>query len=164
MNILKLFIIFFVILLNNFCEKSKKEIITTNYDSTKNVKKEIIEIHGLFVQKTYRDINNLILQKEYKSNDSIYRICYKENRDTLSFSNNNKNINFLDDQNKIENINLTDDKGQFVGQIFFDNNGRIEYFLQKEIFLTKSDTLRLNKDYPDWMEQVKEWEIKNGKK
>ena len=44
--------------------------------------------------------------------------------------------------------------------INFDSTGKLDHKFGKLDFLTKSDSLRLSRDYPDWQEQVKVWELK----
>lgn len=47
-----------------------------------------------------------------------------------------------------------------LGEIRFDSIGKISRLILPINFLNRSDSFYFNRDYPDWQEQVREWENK----
>ena len=113
--------------------------------------------------------------KRYYSNGMIESIrIYKkdelEETSTEFNENGDTAMNFIDQKmyeyfriNKklsISSIYVPNFTSKINEGIFFDSTAHIRLLNSDLKFLSKQDSNRLSKDYPDWQEQIKAWELK----
>lgn len=128
--------------------------------STKNA-------YGKTYTETFKHnyIENIVeFVEKSKECDTLNYSCniLKSKKDFFAFNfyPNGKLADFVKD---VDDISLNSVKTEEV-QIYFDSLGKVYHFTNIGNNICKIDSIKLNKYYPDWIEQVKEWEIKNGKK
>jgi len=112
--------------------------------------------HGLFILKNKK--GDTIYLQMFNMDEFLYEIDFKS-KDTLIITKGLKSylFNKMSNKNKLASINILNAKIRDYEGLYFDSTGHINKLNSDLSFLTKSDTLRLSRDYPDWETQVREW-------
>jgi hypothetical protein len=144
---------------------SEKEVKKDNSDSTKDVNKKKNGWDGVkdgWIEQEMK--GSLKLKTLLKSGEAVeqYLIDLKSN-DTLFQKSNFIGKKFYRDMKVqlIFNEKSANNDTSKIKEIKFSSTGKIQFYRGPLDFLTKEDTMDLDKSYPDWKEQIKVWEAKH---
>jgi len=105
----------------------------------------------------FMDTNGNVTSYEvYSEGKALMQVFYFINGDTMGYAD-DKIFKAFYANKKIETIQQAQLKNNEPIGIYFDSTGHITKLNSELTFLTKSDSLRLKRDYPDWETQVREW-------
>jgi len=137
---------------------NEKENISYEEDGLKVVGQLIHgKKEGIF---THYFSNNAIQSIFYFENDTVaIHTIFNENGDTIFQFKRSIMYDFakVDTKTKITAIFKLNYKQRLYEGVFFDSTTHIQMINSDLSFLTRSDSLRLSRDYPDWETQVREW-------
>jgi hypothetical protein len=143
----------------------KKEGIHISYYSNGNIR-EIVPysldtINGIKVI-IYDD--SVKCRFNFNKGKLIWQVAIDKYEDTIySFFKNSQIMKVYYLNNKKPELFAKLSKGKHEKEIRFDSLGNLKVFLNPPLdFITKKDSNDLDKAYPNWKEQIKEWEKMQG--
>jgi hypothetical protein len=110
-----------------------------------------------------RNVNSHKLRTNYKADIRIYETEVDTILNDTLLLYKDFHLKKFYNINKLHGLGYTNDSDTINSKsIYFDTNGRIEYYQGPLNFLTKTDSADLDKFIPDWKKQVKECENKKN--
>ena len=89
----------------------------------------------------------------------IFQVTFYENGDTMSIVKNKFSKSYYENS-KIEMFSYLSNGYKIIA---FDELGILKQYTPPLNFLTREDSLDLDRSYPDWRNQVRVWENKDGR-